>query len=86
MVTLKGLLLNIIPKTEYKKEGESLATPVKAKLQILVESKRANGSIIKELQTISVPDSKINLYTDKIGKEVSVDVGILAKDYKFYGV
>ena len=36
MLTLKGILLNIIDKSEYKKDGE-LATPVKAKLQILVD-------------------------------------------------
>lgn len=84
MVTLKGLLLNIIPKTEYKKEGVQIDT--KAKLQLLTETKRANGSIVKELQTISVPDEKLLMYKDKVGKEVSVEVGILAKDYKFYGV
>jgi len=86
MITLKGLLLNIIPKSEYKKQGETLATPVKAKLQILVESKRANGTLVKDLQTISIPDEKINLYTDKISKEVSVEVGIISKQFSFYGV
>ena len=86
MLTLKGILLNIIDKSEYKKEGESLATPVKAKLQILVETSRANGSKVKELHTISIPDSKIDLYKDKIGKEVSVDVAIISKQFSFYGV
>jgi hypothetical protein len=86
MITLKGLLLNIIPATTYKKEGETLATPVKAKLQILVESKRANGTLVKDLQTISIPDEKVNLYTDKISKEVTVEVGIISKQFSFYGV
>jgi hypothetical protein len=86
MIILKGLLLNIIPATTYKKEVEKLATPVKAKLQILVEQKRANGSIVKDLQTISIPDNKISMYTDKVGKEVSVDVGIISKEFSFYGV
>jgi hypothetical protein len=86
MLTLKGILLNIIDKSEYKKEGETLATPVKAKLQILVESKRANGTLVKDLQTISIPDEKISLYTDKISKEVSVEVGIISKQFSFYGV
>ena len=45
MITLKGLLLNIIPATTYKKQGETLATPVKAKLQILVESKKSKWNI-----------------------------------------
>ncbi len=87
MITLKGLLLNIIPATTYKKQGETLATPVKAKLQILVESKRANGTLVKDLQTISIPDEKINMYKDKLGKEVSIEVGILSKEkVNFYGV
>ena len=87
MFTLTGMLLNFIPASVYKKEGETLATPVKAKLQILVESKRANGTLVKDLQTISIPDEKINLYTDKISKEISVEVGILSKEkVNFYGV
>ena len=86
MLTLKGILLNIIDKSEYKKEGESLAIPVKAKLQILVETSRANGSKVKELHTISIPDSKIDLYKDKISKEISVDVAIISKQFSFYGV
>lgn len=86
MLTLKGNLLNIIPKSEYKKEGETLATPVKAKLQILVENIRSNGTKVKELHTISIPDSKIALYSDKLNKEVQVPVGIISKQYSFYGV
>ena len=86
MLKLTGTLLNIIEKSEYKKDGESLATPVKAKLQILVDEKRANGLITKVLHTISIPDEKIVLYKDKIGKEVSVDVAIISKQFSFYGV
>ena len=86
MITLKGLLLNIIPKSEYKKEGERLPTPVKAKLQILVELTRSNGVKIKELFTISVPDAKVALYKDSINKQVEVDVAIMSKQFSFYGI
>ncbi len=86
MITLKGSLLNIIPKSEYKKEGETLATPVKAKVQILVENTRANGIKVKELHTISIPDSKIAMYQDKVNKDVEVPVGIISKQFSFYGV
>lgn len=85
MIVLKGTLLNLIDKSEYQKE-DGLVVPTKGKLQILVENKRANGSIIKELQTISVPDEKLHLYKDKVGKEISVDVGIISKSFSFYGV
>lgn len=85
MLKLTGLLLNIVEKSTYKKENIEVDT--KAKLQILVETSRANGSKVKELYTISIPDSKIDLYKDKISKEVSVDVGIISKEkISFYGV
>lgn len=85
MIKLTGLLLNIIDKSEYKKDN-GLPVPTKAKLQLLVEQKRANGSIVKDLQTISIPDNKISMYTDKVGKEVSIEVGIISKEFSFYGV
>ena len=86
MFTLTGILINFIPASIYKKEGETLTTPVKAKLQILVDEKRVNGSITKVLHNISIPDEKINMYKDKLGKEVSVEVGIISKQFSFYGV
>jgi len=86
MIKVNGLLINLIPKSEYKNE-QGLPTPTKAKVQILVESIRANKTKVKELHTISIPDSKISLYTDKINKEVEVTVGIISKSsYSFYGV
>ena len=85
MLELKGILLNIIEKSKYKKDNIEVDT--KAKLQILVETARANGAKIKELHTISIPDSKVLNYKDKIGKEVSIEVGILSKEkVNFYGV
>ncbi|MDD3008969.1 MAG: hypothetical protein PHQ70_08895 [Arcobacter sp.] len=85
MLELKGTLLNIIEKSKYKKDNIEVDT--KAKLQILVETSRANGAKIKELHTISIPDSKVINYKDKLGKEVSIEVGILSKEkVNFYGV
>ncbi|RXJ84228.1 hypothetical protein [Arcobacter cloacae] len=85
MFTLTGTLLNIIEKGKYKKDNIEVDT--KAKLQILVETSRANGAKVKELHTISIPDSKVISYRDKLGKEVSIEVGILSKEkVNFYGV
>lgn len=84
MLTINGNLLNLIEKSSYKKDGVEVDT--KARLQILVEITRANGSKVKELHTISIPDSKISLYKDKVGKDVSVEVGIISKQFNFYGV
>ena len=85
MLEIKGTLLNIIEKSKYKKDNIEVDT--KAKLQILVETARANGAKVKELHTISIPDSKVISYRDKISKEVSIEVGILSKEkVNFYGV
>lgn len=85
MFKIKGLLINLIPQSEYKNEN-GLPTPTKAKVQILVESKRANGTKVKELHTISIPDSKIALYKNELNKQVEVEVGIISKQFSFYGV
>lgn len=84
MIKLQGTMINFIEKSVYN--GENGAVPTKAKVQILVENKRANGARVKELHTISILDEKIPLYKDKINKEVTVDVGIISKSYSFYGV
>ncbi len=85
MLKLKGILINTIGKSKYKKE-DGLEVDIKAKLQILVEVVRANGTKVKELHTISIPDSKIELYKGKENKEVEVDVGIISSKYSFYGL
>ena len=85
MLKVTGNLLNIIPKSEFKQD-DGLTVPTKAKLQLLVDEKRANGSIVKKLHTISIPDEKIALYKNSLQKEVSVDVSIISKSYSFYGI
>ena len=85
MIKLQGTLINFIDKSTYKGE-DNIEVPTKAKLQILVEHKRANGALVKDLQTISIPDEKINMYKNSISKEVTVDVGIISKNYSFYGI
>jgi len=84
MIKLQGTLINFIERSTYK--GENGEVPTKAKLQILVENKRANGSLVKDLHNISIPDEKIPMYRDKISKDVTVDVGIISKSYSFYGI
>jgi hypothetical protein len=85
MLKITGILLNLIDKSEYKKE-DGLVVPTKGKLQLLLDERRANGTITKVLHTISVPDEKLPLYKDKINKVVEVDVGIISKQFSFYGV
>ncbi len=85
MLKVTGTLLNIVDKSEFKKEDGTMV-PSKAKVQVLSENIRKDGNKIKILNTISVPDEKISQYKDKISKEVSVDVGIISKEYSFYGI
>ena len=85
MLKVSGKLINFIDKSVYKKD-DGLEVPTKAKLQIIIEETRANGSKVKSLKNISIPDSKISLYRDKIEKVVEVEVGIISKEYNFYGV
>jgi len=84
MIKLQGTMINFIDKSMYK--GENGEVPTKAKVQILIENKRANGTLVKDLQTISIPDEKINMYKNSTSKEVTVDVGIISKNYSFYGI
>jgi hypothetical protein len=84
MIKLQGTLINFIDRSTYK--GENGEVPTKAKLQILVENKRANGTLVKELHTISIPDEKIATYKNSTSKDVTVDVGIISKSYSFYGI
>lgn len=45
-----------------------------------------DGSTKMTLLDISIPDSKVKLYTkDKIGKTIEVDVAIIG-DVKYYGI
>ncbi len=85
MFKVSGILINLIDKSEFKNE-EGLVVPTKGKLQILVDTRKANGSITKTLHTISIPDEKLLMYKDKINKIVEVEVGIISKQFSFYGV
>ena len=84
MILLTGTLLSIIDKSKYKKDDIEIGT--KARIQILVEEKRVNGNKVIVLHTISIPDFKIVLYKDKLLEDVTVEVGIISKQFSFYGV
>lgn len=85
MLTLKAQLLNMYKSNDFiQKDGTVVKG--KYKLQILNIQAMKDGSNKQLLLDISIPDEKIHLYQDKIGKEVSVEVGIIADKYSFYGV
>lgn len=85
MLTLKAQLLNMYKSNDFiQKDGTVVKG--KFKLQILNIQAMKDGSNKQLLLDISIPDEKVHLYQDKIGKEVSVDVGIISDKYSFYGV
>lgn len=85
MITLKAQLLNMYKSNDFiQKDGTVVKG--KFKLQILNIQAMKDGSNKQLLLDISIPDEKVHLYQDKIGKEVSVEVGIISDKYSFYGV
>lgn len=85
MLTLKAQLLNMYKSNDFiQKDGTVVKG--KYKLQILNIQAMKDGSNKQLLLDISIPDEKVHLYQDKIGKEVSVEVAIIADKYSFYGV
>ena len=84
MLTLKGTLLNIFTNSDFTKE-DGTVVPGKTKLQLLVKMPMRNGQSKNELHDLSIPQEKIELYRQKIGKEVDVEVAIVGKAI-FYGI
>ncbi|MGM0609298.1 MAG: hypothetical protein ACQESN_11230 [Thermotogota bacterium] len=86
MLQLTAKLMNVYKTNNYTDYETGKVTPGKVKLQLLQVVKMKNGSDKHELIDLTVPDSKEAEYRSKIGKEVTVQVGIMAKSYKFYGL
>ena len=84
MLKLTGTLLNIFTNSDFTKEDGSII-PGKTKLQLLVKMPMRNGQSKNELHDLSIPQEKLELYRQKIGKEVEVEVVIIGKAV-FYGV
>ena len=84
MLKITGLMINFIDRGTYK--GENGEVPTKAKIQILVDVPKYDGSIEKKLFNISIPNEKIAQYQDKINKDVLIDVVLRSKEYSFYGI
>ena len=86
MLILKAKLLNIYKSNDFVNRETNEKTLGKIKLQLLSTKKMKDGSDKQELLDISIPSEKLELYKNKIGQEVSVEVGLIAKQYTFYGL
>ncbi len=86
MLTIKAKLAGIFKANDFKNAESGEVTLGKTKLQLLTNRKMKDESNKQELLDISIPDEKVSLYKSKVGQEVSVDVGLIAKNYTFYGI
>jgi len=86
MLTLKAKLIGIFKANDFKNTETGEVTIGKTKLQLLTTRTMQDSSQKQELIDISLPSEKVALYKNKVGQEVSVDVGLIAKNYTFYGI
>lgn len=84
MLKLTGTLLNIFTNSDFTKE-DGTVVPGKTKLQLLVKMPMRNEQTKNELYDLSIPIEKLELYSQKVGKEVEVTVAFIGK-VVFYGI
>ncbi len=86
MLTLKAKLFGIYRSNDFTNKETGEVQVGKTKLQLLTNRKMKDDSDKQELLDISIPNEKVSLYKSKVGQDVSVDVGLIAKNYTFYGI
>jgi len=85
MLVLKAKLIGIFKSNDYTDRDTGKTTIGKTKLQLQTVRRMKDGSDKIELLDISIPPEKVGSYKSQIGKEVSVDVGIIGK-VNYYGI
>ena len=85
MLIIKAKLLGIFRSNDYKNKDTGEVQLGKTKLQLLTIQTMKDGSKKQELLDISIPPEKVARYKDKVGQEVSVDVGAIGK-VTYYGI
>ena len=85
MLTIKAQLLGLYRSNDYTNKETGEVQLGKTKLQLLTLQTMKDGSTKQELLDISIPPEKVPRYKDKVGQEVSVDVGAIGKVI-YYGI
>ena len=85
MLTITAKLLGLYRSNDYKNKETNEVQLGKTKLQLLITHTMKDGSNKQELLDISIPPEKVPKYKDKVGQEVSVDVGSIGK-VTYYGI
>ena len=85
MLIIKAQLMGIYRSNDYTNKETGIVQQGKMKLQLLTIHTMKDGSSKQELLDISIPPEKVPKYKDKVGQEVSVDVGSIGK-VTYYGI
>jgi len=85
MLTLKAKLIGMYKSNDFTNKETNETQFGKTKLQLQTVRRMKDGSDKIELLDISIPPEKVGMYKSQIGKDVSVDVGIIGK-VNYYGI
>ena len=85
MLKLTAQLIGMYKSNDYVNKETNETQFGKTKLQLQTVRRMKDGSDKIELLDISIPPEKVGMYKSQIGKEVSVDIGLIGK-VNFYGI
>ena len=85
MLTLKAKLIGMYKSNDFTNKDTNETQFGKTKLQLQTVRRMKDGSDKIELLDISIPPEKVNMYKSQVGKDVSVDVGLIGK-VNYYGI
>ncbi|BBG66204.1 hypothetical protein NNO_2077 [Hydrogenimonas sp.] len=88
-VIIEGQLASMYQKPEFKDKDTGEVRPGKHILQLQSLNELKNGEKRLELYNVSIPDSLVSTYKEKIGETVQVRCKFFTENntpVKFYGV
>ena len=88
-VIIEAKLQSIYKKPDYTDKLTNSVTKGKFNLQLMSERQLEDGFTKFEMHDISIPEEKLKIYQNQIGKEVKVLCGYFTPDntpVKFYGL
>ena len=85
MIVLKAKLIGMFKSNDYTNKETNETQFGKTKLQLQTVRSMKDGSDKIELLDISIPPEKVGMYKSQIGKDVSVDIGLIGK-VNYYGI
>lgn len=78
-VIIEGMLLSIYKNNDFKDKETGEVSQGKHKMELIIENELPNGSIRHDMQSITIPDSRVKEFESQIGKIVHVKCDILSK-------